>query len=168
MAQRIVGTIEAIAVRSRKNGPMEELPQAEAHAGGGIEGDLPAPPDRSITLLSADQWNQVMRELDRDLPWHTRRANVLVSGPALELLIGHEIQLGSVRVAVKGETEPCKLMEQICPGLRAALTPECRGGVLGRITQSGTMAIGDEIVLLEATDREAQTGASVPDAGRED
>ena len=59
-------------------------------------------------------------------------------------------------------------MEQLCPGLRAALTPECRGGVLGRITRSGTMAIGDEIVLLEETDRAAQTGASVPDAGPED
>ena len=149
MAQRIVGTIEAIAVRSCKNGPMEELPQAEAHAGGGIEGDLPAPLDRSITLLSADQWAQVTRELGRNLSWHTRRANVLVSGPGLERLIGREIQLGSVRVAVTGETKPCKLMEQICPGLRAALTPDCRGGVLGRITQSGKLAIGDEIVLLE-------------------
>ncbi len=161
MAHRIVGTIEAIAVRSRKKGPMEELPQAKAHAGGGIEGDLPAAPDRSITLLSADQWKQVMRELDRDLPWHMRRANILVSGPGLERLIGHKIQLGSVRVAVKGETEPCQLMEQLCPGLRAALTPECRGGVLGRITRSGAMAIEDEIVLLEETDHE------VPEAGSE-
>ncbi len=164
MAQRVVGTIEAIAIRSRKKGPMEELPQAKAYAGGGIEGDLPAPLDRGITLLSTDHWEQVTRELDRNLPWHTRRANVLVSGPGLERLIGHEIQLGSVRVAVKGETEPCKLMEQICPGLRAALTPECRGGVLGRITQSGTLAIGDEIVLLEEANHEAPTGESAGDA----
>ena len=172
MPHRVVGTIESIAVRSRKNGPMEELPQAEAHAGGGIEGDRPAAPDRSITLLSADQWKQVMQELDRDLPWHVRRANILVSGPGLERLIGHEIQLGSVRVAVKGETEPCELMEQLCPGLRAALTPECRGGVLGRITQSGTMVIGDEIVLLEEADLEAAaaTRAAEPagDAGVQD
>ena len=164
MAQRIVGTIEAIAVRSCKDGPMNELPWVEARADGGVDGDVPSPPDRGITLLSADQWEQVTRELDRDLPWHTRRANVLVSGPGLERLIGHEIQLGSVRVAVTGETKPCKLMDQLCPGLRAALTPERRGGVHGRITQSGTLAIGDEIVLLEEADHEAPTGESAGDA----
>jgi MOSC domain-containing protein YiiM len=105
-----------------------------------------------------------MQELERDLPWHTRRANVLVSGSKLEHLIGREIQLGSVRVAVTGETKPCKLMEKLCPGLRAALKPDFRGGVLGRITQAGTMAIGDEIVLLEEADCEAAAG----DAGLED
>ena len=147
---------------------MEELPQAEAHAGGGIEGDLPSPIDRGITLLSADQWEQVTRDLDRDLPWHTRRANVLVSGPGLERLIGHEIQLGPVRVTVTGETKPCKLMDQLCPGLRAALKPDCRGGVLGRITQSGTLAIGDEVVLLEEADHEAPTGEPAGDASLQD
>ena len=53
-------------------------------------------------------------------------------------------------------------------GLRAALTPDCRGGVLGRIMQSGTLAIGDEIVLLKEADREAPTGESAGDAGLED
>jgi len=168
MTQYIVGTIEAIAVRSCKDGPMKELSRVEARAGGGVEGDLPAPLDRGITLLSAEQWEQVTRELDRDLPWHTRRANVLVSGPGLRRLIGQEIQVGSVRVAVTGETKPCKLMEQLCPGLRAALTPECRGGVLGRIMQSGTLAIGDEIVLLEQSGCEAAAGESAGDAGLED
>ena len=167
MTEQIIGTIEAIAVRTSENGPMKELSRVEARADGGIEGDLPASLDRGITLLSAEQWEQVMGELDRDLPWHTRRANVLVSGSGLERLIGQEIQVGSVRVAVKGETKPCKLMEQLCPGLRAALTPECRGGVLGRIMQSGTLAIGDEIVLLEKADCEALTGESAGDAGLE-
>ncbi len=165
MSQRVLGTIEAIAVRSCKDGPMKELRRAEARADGGVDGDLPAPLDRGITLLSADQWEQVTWELHRDLPWHTRRANVLVSGPGLGRLIGQEIQVGSVRVAVTGETNPCKLMEQLCPGLRAALTPERRGGVHGRITQSGTLAIGDEIVFLDEADREAPTGESANDAG---
>jgi MOSC domain-containing protein YiiM len=165
---RYVGKIEGIAVRTAKNGPMKELSQANAEAGGGIEGDLRASLDRSITLLSADQWAQTMQELNRDLPWHTRRANVLVSGSGLGRLIGHEIQLGSVRVAVKGETAPCGLMEQLCPGLREALTPDCRGGVLGRITQSGTLTIGDEIFLLQEADHEAETGDSAGGAGRQD
>ncbi|MCH8968650.1 MAG: hypothetical protein IIA66_05995, partial [Planctomycetes bacterium] len=64
--------------------------------------------------------------------------------------------------------KPCKLMEQLCPGLRAALTPERRGGVHGRITQSGTLVIGDEIVLLEEADHEAPTGESAGDANLED
>ncbi len=160
MAQHIVGTIEAIAVRSCKDGPMKELSRVEARADGGLDGDLPSPPDRGISLLSAEQWEQAMRELGRDLPWHTRRLNILVRGPGLGPLIGRTIRAGSVRIAVKKEATPCNVLERLCAGLRDVLTPDCRGGVLGRITQSGTLAIGDEIVLLEEADLEAPAGES--------
>ena len=168
MSQSIIGTIEAIAVRTCKDGPMKELRQAEARADGGVDGDVPSPLDRGISLLSADQWEQAMRELGQDLPWHTRRLNVLVRGPGLGPLIGRTIRAGSVQIAVKKEATPCNLLERLCAGLRDVLKPDCRGGVLGRITQSGTLAIGDEIVLLEETDHEAPTGKSAGDAGLED
>ncbi len=155
MAQSIVGTIEAIAVRSCKDGPMKELTRAEARADGGVDGDVPSSLDRGISLLSAEQWEQTMLELGRDLPWHTRRLNILVRGPGLGPLIGRTIRAGSVQIAVKKEATPCKVLERLCTGLRDALEPDCRGGVLGRITESGTLAIGDEIVLLEDMDAEA-------------
>ena len=147
---------------------MKQLPRAEARVDGGIDGDTPSSPDRGISLLCAEQWEQVMRELDRDLPWHTRRSNILVRGPRLGPLIGRTIRVGSVRIAVKKEAKPCNILERLCAGLRDALEPDCRGGVLGRITQSGTLAIGDEVVLLEEADREAPTREPPGDAGLQD
>jgi len=34
------------------------------------------------------------------------------------------------------------------PGLRAALTPDWRGGFLGRVTRDGEIAVGDEIRIV--------------------
>ena len=36
-------------------------------------------------------------------------------------------------------------MDEIRPGLTAALTPDWRGGVLGRVVQDGEIAVGDEV-----------------------
>jgi MOSC domain-containing protein YiiM len=36
-------------------------------------------------------------------------------------------------------------MDELAPGLRAALTPDWRGGVTGRVIADGTIAVGDEV-----------------------
>ena len=46
---------------------------------------------REVTLLSAEAWAEVCRELGADLPWHKRRANFLVEGIDLAGTIGKTI-----------------------------------------------------------------------------
>ena len=128
---------------------MREVAEAEAALGGGLLDDLPVDPDRGITLLAADQWDDVTEELERDLPWHTRRANLLVGCATLAGLLGKSIRVGTVTVEIKGVTEPCGLMDRICPGLLKALTPDSRGGVHGKVVQSGTIKIGDTVKVQE-------------------
>lgn len=146
MSEQLVGTIVGIAIRSAKNGPMKEIPEAVAVSRRGIEGDLPSSPARGITLISSVQWRQVIRQLGEDLPWHARRSNVLVDAPELGKLIGRKILLGSVQMEVEGETEPCGLMDQICPGLREVLIPDCRGGVHGSVVLGGRFKMGDHLI----------------------
>lgn len=145
-----VGTVLALAVRGPNTGPMRELEWAEATADGGLGGDVRSSPERGITLLSAEQWADVMRELGVELPWHTRRANVLVSGGGLGALVGRRLRIGAAEIEVLGETRPCALMDRLQPGLRAALAPACRGGVHARIVQGGGLRVGDPVELVSA------------------
>lgn len=140
-----VGRILSIALRSPDTGPMREVTRADAVAGGGLVGDVKSTEQRGITLLASGQWKRVIDELAADLPWHMRRANVLVECDALGHLIGRRIRVGPVEVEVIAETRPCALMDQQHAGLRAALVPDCRGGVYGRILTSGTIRVGDAV-----------------------
>lgn len=140
--------VVALAVRSGRRGPMIEVDEAVAECDSGLAGDLPARPPRGLTLLAQEQWLQVCAELNAELPWHTRRANVLVEGLRLGELIGARLALGEVEIDVVDETEPCGEMDRLHPGLRRALTPDCRGGVHGRIVRAGTIRTGDPVRVL--------------------
>ena len=50
---------------------------------------------------------------------------------------------------VRDETNPCERMEALAPGLRAALTPDWRGGVLTMVIQPGEIVVGDSIRIEE-------------------
>jgi MOSC domain-containing protein YiiM len=80
------------------------------------------------------------------LVWSDRRANLLVSGIRLPREAGAVIAIGeSLRIEVRCECDPCSRMDALRPGLRAALEPDWRGGVCGRVISEGTIAIGDEV-----------------------
>lgn len=140
-----IGKVVAIALRLGVKAPMMEVQEATAVAEGGLAGDVRAAPDRGMTLISAPQWNQVCKELGVGLPWHTRRANVLIDVASLSELAGRTLQVGSVEVGITGETRPCGLMDELHPGLRAALAPGWRGGVTCRIIRGGTIRVGDAV-----------------------
>ncbi len=143
------GKIVAIAVRTQKNGPMREIERAEASLGGGITGDLPVSAARGVTLISREQWDEAMGELNADLPWHTRRANVLVEGLRLSDLVGLVVKLGEVELHIHGETKPCGLMDKLYDGLQNVLKPEMRGGVHGQVIFAGNFAVGDSITIVD-------------------
>lgn len=138
----------AIAIRNGERGPMLELTDVEAFTDAGLRGDNRSSLNRGISLLSAEQWQQVQRELAVTLPWHTRRANLLISGGSLADWRGRTIRIGRVEVAVRKETAPCERMDELCPGLRDALKSEVRGGVHGRILRGGTIRLGDRVEIL--------------------
>lgn len=148
MEQPTVGTVLAIALKTAHGGPMREVTAATVEQNGTLVGSASANPARGVTFLSASQWQQVMHELDADLPWHTRRANVLIDADGLGNLRGASIQIGQATFEILAETRPCDLMDTFHPGLKVALTPDCRAGVHGRVTRAGDIRVGDAVVLL--------------------
>lgn len=154
------GRLGGIARHDRPRGPIETLEHVAVTRELGVRGDLRGAirPGKSgrrqISLIEAESWDEALADLklsaDQLLPWHVRRANLLVHGIRLPREAGKIIAIGkSLRIETTCECDPCSRMDQILPGLKLALMPDWRGGVLGRVLTDGEIAIGDEVRIEE-------------------
>jgi MOSC domain-containing protein YiiM len=143
-----LGTVKGIAVRDASRAPMKEQQQVEVTLQHGIVQDYRGTGLRQVTFLDIGQWQEVLAELGIDLPWYTRRANILIEGIDLPATVGWRLQVGACRFAIGGETTPCERMDELQPGLRRILTPALRGGVWGKVLQGGVLRVGDEVHVL--------------------
>jgi MOSC domain-containing protein YiiM len=149
------GRLIGIARRDAKRAPMETLQHSRIGVEFGVEGDfrgLRRPGKvarRQVTVLAREGWEAACAELGRELPWTTRRSNLLVEGIHLPRHAGDVLAIGDVRLEVTVEVEPCERMEEAAPGLQAAMRPDWRGGVGCRVLAGGDIAIGDAIRIEE-------------------
>ena len=148
MSGRLIG----IARHAEPKGAMETLDAAVISPGEGVRGDYrgalkPGRNRGEVAVMTQEAWSAATREVTRtDLGWWNRRANLLVEGVDLPREEGAMIRLGGgVVLEVTGETDPCFRMDEIVPGLQAALTPDWRGGVRTRVISGGPIAVGDEV-----------------------
>jgi MOSC domain-containing protein YiiM len=155
-----MGRLGGIARHSTSRGAIETLGHVSVTRELGVRGDLRGAicPGKSgrrqVSLIEAESWDTALADLhlsaDRLLPWHVRRANLLVEGLRLPREAGKVIAIGaSLRIEVTCECDPCSRMDEILPGLKAALLPDWRGGVLGRVLTDGEIAIGDQVRIEE-------------------
>ncbi|WP_082474610.1 MOSC domain-containing protein [Sphingomonas sp. Leaf343] len=136
---------------------MESIDHAEVSLDGGIAGDFRGARKpgglgrRQVTLMEAGDWDLAMAEVGRTIPWFERRANLLVEGLDLPQTAGVRLLIGAdVVLEITRETDPCERMEALAPGLRAALTPDWRGGACTRVLAGGRIAVGDLIRIEES------------------
>jgi len=152
----MTGTLKGIARHDRPRGPMETVSHVRVTREEGLHGDFrgalrPGKRNwRQVSLLEAESWADAMAALGANVPWQERRANLLVEGLRLPRRTGAVIAIGaSLRIETTGECDPCSRMEEVAPGLKAALMPFWRGGVLGKVLTDGEIAIGDEVRIEE-------------------
>ena len=143
-----MGRLAGIARRDRKRAPMQTLEQAEISTASGVADDFRGKPGpRQVTVISGAAWRAACAELEEDLPWTTRRANLLVEDIELPRTIGAVLRVGPVRLRITGEVDPCSRMEEQRRGLKAALQPNWRGGVSCTVIAGGPVSLGDEVDL---------------------
>lgn len=143
------GTLIGIARRAAPRVPMETLTASAIDRQNGVQGDCRGKPSkRQVTLLSREAWESACADVDADLPWTTRRANLLLEGFTFTAHdVGAHIHIGEVILEITRETDPCHRMDAQHAGLTQALTPDWRGGVCSRVRQDGIIRIGDEVIV---------------------
>ncbi|MBX3594495.1 MOSC domain-containing protein [Sphingomonas sp.] len=151
-----MGRIAGIARHPFPKAPMETIEHARVTLEGGIAGDYRGamkgrPYKRQVSLIEAGDWDAAMALVGHSIGWEQRRANLLVEGMDLPQTVGTRLRIGAdVVLEVRCETDPCARMEALAEGLRAALTPDWRGGVCTMVVAAGEIALGDEIRIEDA------------------
>ena len=146
-----MGRLIGIARREQKRADMEILEDAEVSEHTGVAEDFRGKPgNRQVTVVSAEAWAATCEDLGQQIPWTTRRANLLVEDVQLPRRSGDVIEVGSVRLLITMEVDPCSRMEEQYDGLKAALTPDWRGGVACTVLQGGSVRLGDNVYIVEA------------------
>lgn len=142
-----MSSIKAIAIKNRSRVAMQSIDSAQISVNSGILGDLRGvQKDRQITILSEEAWQKACHEIDVELPWTTRRANLLVDGVEFDQsYVDRKIRIGEVELVITRETNPCSLMDSQQAGLTAALTPDWRGGICCNVVKPGTIKLGDRV-----------------------
>ncbi len=149
-----IATVVGIAIKRESRASMEVFQSRYISLQNGLEDDhkgrrtLINTGRRQITVISLEQWDEVCAELGIDLPWHTRRANICVSGRVFgpsDVFDKNRILIFSNDpiLEITGETKPCSRMDEIHPGLRDALSKNWRGGVTCRVVNGGPIQVGD-------------------------
>jgi MOSC domain-containing protein YiiM len=121
---------------------MEPVTAAKAIENLGLAGDRHAKADskRQVLLIEAETLEKLgLRAGDV-------RENITTRGIALmELPIGARLRIGEAMLELAVQCEPCSLMDELRPGLRETLKGQ--RGMLARVTQSGTLSVGDAILI---------------------
>ncbi|WP_439817743.1 MOSC domain-containing protein [Zavarzinia sp. CC-PAN008] len=150
MPSDATGRLVAIARKAKPHAVVEEIAGCAVTPQAGIEGDWRGRSgDRQVTVLAAEAWAAACAALGAEIPWTTRRANLLVAGVDLPRTVGARILIGDVVLKVTGETDPCGRMDAQVPGLRAALRPDWRGGVTCVVAHGGRIQPGDSVRLAD-------------------
>ena len=143
-------TVKGIAYRTKPKAPMTEIDYVEISCEQGLLPDFRGKPGkRQVTLLSLQSWQDTCAELDTDLSWTFRRANILIDGLRFSAFdVGRIIRIGEAELQVMIETDPCPRMDAQFQGLTAALLPHWRAGVCCKVLKGGTLRCGDEVRYL--------------------
>lgn len=144
------GRIEALWIKRAHRGVMDSVQSASLVAGQGIVGNVDRSRRRQVTLVEAESWAACMEELRAAKYPVGRRANILVSGVPLARTRGRILMIGQVTLAIGGELTPCERMEDVTPGLQAALRSDWRGGVFAQVLTGGLICVGDPVHWQES------------------
>lgn len=164
-----MGTVEQLFVTPEGGAPMEPRASVDA-VDGGLLGDryrrgtgYYSPYDVcEVTLLEAEAVETIREEFGIDLRDGRHRRNVVTRGHDLHELLETTFRIGSVELRGTRPRPPCAHVEDVAEeeGVASALG-EGRGGICARVVTPGTVAVGDEIELVEADPR--TVGAAIVD-----
>ena len=139
------GRVEALWLKRSHRGPMDAVREVRVGPEAGLVGGVDRSRRRPITLIEREVWDRLMRELGGKADPSSRRANVLLSGIGLANTRGRVLRVGEARLEIGGELTPCERMDEVLPGLRAAMRPDWGGGAFARALVDALIRVGDSV-----------------------
>lgn len=145
------GKVLLVSIRPERKKLPVKINQVQALAEIGLDGDHYASKGgkRQVTLIAQEHINGVasMVGVEGVDPLMLRR-NIVTSGINLHSLKGKSFQIGEAILEYTGECHPCSRMEEnLGQGDYNAMRGH--GGITCRIIQSGRIATGDSIKVLD-------------------
>ena len=134
-------TVVALHLSSASRAPLRRVEQADALLDRGLEGDRHAKPGSRRSVLLMEQ--EVLDDLG--LAAGDVREQVTVRGLDLgALAAGARLRVGGALLELSEPCAPCARMDELRPGLRAAIAG--RRGRFVRVVGAGRIAVGDGLV----------------------
>lgn len=155
------GKIEWIGLRKAAGEAMDVVQTATLLQGHGLEGDKAgqrAGSRRQVTLIQAEYLPVIAALLGKEtIAPDVFRRNIVVSGINLGLCRDLELGINDAVLQVTGDCKPCAKMEKALGygGFNAMWN---HGGVTASVLAGGTIALGDEIRVLQR--QAADTGSA--------
>ncbi len=147
-----------ILIATSPSSPMVPQPSIRAIPGRGLEGDRyfagtgtfsphPQKPDFEITLIQQEHLEAFASASGIPFTSRDARRNLVTTGIDLNTLVGHDFQVGSVKLRGIRLCEPCNyLAKQTHPEVLRGLVH--KGGLRAQIISAGEINIGDKLSLV--------------------
>lgn len=103
---------------------------------------------RAVSLIEAEHLELAEQEFGDRFPEGSHRRNVLVRGIDLQSLLRQKFRLGTAVLRGVRPAPPCGYLERLT-GTKARKSLKYRGGLRAEVLVPGTIAVGDELVMLE-------------------
>ena len=139
------GSLRGIFLKRAHRGVMDPAQSAELVAGQGVAGSVGRSRRRQVSLLEHENWSRCMSELGGTADPSHRRANLVLDGIRLVNTRGRVLRIGDVRLEIGGELTPCERMDEVHPGLQAAMAAEWGGGAFAAVLDGGVIRVGDAV-----------------------
>jgi hypothetical protein len=149
----MAGTVESIAINPTESALPQAVDSIEVLAGQGPVGDRYFVAERArreaedLTLIEAEALEAFTAETGIELSHEESRRNVLTRGARLNDLVGKRFRVGEVECLGVELCEPCNHLQGLTrPGVLRGLVG--RGGLRANVTESGRIAVGDDLIEL--------------------
>ena len=140
---KVTGTIIGLRIATAHRAPMQQPASARALADLGLEGDIhnKAGGKRQVLLMDEETLNAFGLEAGRV------RENITTRGIELKTLApGTRLRAGNAVFEITQACDPCKMTEDIRPGLRAQM--QGQRGMFVRVIAGGEIRVGDMIEIV--------------------
>ena len=142
----IRGNVVAINIGAGTGQPMQAVPEVQAVAGKGLEGDryFDTKPDGQATLIAAEAFDAMEQEIGYKLAYGDARRNIVTREVPLADLVDREFRVGDVTMRGVRLSEPCQHLaeltdERVLRGLAH------RAGLKVEILNDGVIRVGDAV-----------------------